>query len=42
MLTEYEKLTGGRARRTDAFESDPARVPAWVNSDLVTARYGGM
>jgi hypothetical protein len=41
MLTEYEKLTGGRARRTDAFESDPLRVPAWVNSDLVTARFGG-
>jgi hypothetical protein len=42
MLTEYEKLTGGRARRTDAFEDSPERTPAWVNSDLVTARYGGM
>lgn len=42
MLTEYEKLTGGRARRTDAFEEDSPRTPAWVQSDLVTARYGGM
>jgi hypothetical protein len=41
MLTEYEKLTGGRARRTDAFEQSSERIPAWVNSDLVRARFGG-
>lgn len=42
MLTEYEKLTGNRARRTDAFEQSPERIPAWVNSDLVHARFGRM
>jgi hypothetical protein len=42
MLTEYEKLTGNRARRTDAFEQSPERIPAWVNSDLVIARFGRM
>ena len=41
MLTEYEKLTGGRARRTDAFEKSEPRTPAWVNSDLVTSRLTG-
>lgn len=41
MLTEYERLTGSRARRTDAFEQSPDRIPAWVNSDLVRARFGG-
>lgn len=40
-LGEYEKVTGGRARRTDAFESNPARRPAWQNSDLVMARFLG-
>ena len=40
-LTEYEKLTGSKARRTDAFEGDPDRSPAWVNSDLVNARFAG-
>jgi hypothetical protein len=38
-LTEYEKVTGGRARRTDAFESRSERQPAWINSDLVAARF---
>ena len=38
-LTEYEKVTSGRARRTDAFESRPLRVPAWVQSDLVYSRF---
>ena len=38
-LTEYEKLTGGRARRTDAFESHSDRQPAWMNSDLVWSRF---
>jgi hypothetical protein len=39
-LTEYEKVTGSRARRTDAFEGRPARKPAWSQSDLVTSRFG--
>ena len=38
-LTEYEKLTGGRARRSDAFEGRPTRVPAWMQSDLVYSRF---
>jgi hypothetical protein len=38
-LTEYEKITGGRARRVDAFESDPVRRPAWKDSDLVASRF---
>lgn len=40
-LGEYEKVTGARARRTDAFESNPLRRPAWQNSDLVMARFLG-
>jgi hypothetical protein len=39
-LTEYEKVTGSRARRTDAFEGQLARRPAWMESDLVTSRFG--
>ena len=39
LLTEYEKVTGGRARRTDAFESHDQRQPAWMNSDLVWSRF---
>lgn len=38
-ITEYEKVTGGRARRTDAFESREDRHPAWVHSDLVASRF---
>jgi hypothetical protein len=38
-LTEYEKITGGRARRTDAFESRSERQPAWMNSELVLSRF---
>jgi hypothetical protein len=38
-LTEYEKVTGGRARRTDAFEGRPLRAPAWMQSDLVFSRF---
>jgi hypothetical protein len=41
LLTEYEKVTGGRARRIDAVEANPIRRPAWQNSDLVTARFIG-
>ena len=40
-LGEYERVTGARARRTDAFESNPVRRPAWQNSDLVMARFLG-
>jgi hypothetical protein len=39
LVEEYEKLTAGRARRTDAFEANPARRPAWQGSDLVAARF---
>lgn len=39
LLTQYEKLTGGQARRTDAFEGHSARRPAWMESDLVAARF---
>lgn len=38
-LNEYEKVTGPRARRTDAFECRPLRVPAWRESDLVYSRF---
>jgi hypothetical protein len=38
-LGEYEKVTGSRARRTDAFEGSPTRAPAWVESDLVFSRF---
>lgn len=37
-VTDYEKLTGPRARRTDAFESRDKRKPLWATSDLVIAR----
>jgi hypothetical protein len=39
LLGQYEKLTGGRARRTDAFEAMPDRRPAWQASDLVYSRF---
>jgi hypothetical protein len=39
LLGEYEKVTGGRARRTDAFEARPDRRPAWMYSELVRARF---
>lgn len=39
LLTEYEKVTGGRARRTDAFEMRSDRQPAWMYSELVMARF---
>lgn len=39
-LTEYEKVVVSRARRTDAFEGSPSRRPAWMQSDLVTSRFG--
>jgi hypothetical protein len=40
LLMEYEKVVGSRARRTDAFEGRPSRRPAWMQSDLVTSRFG--
>lgn len=39
LLGQFEKLVGGRARRTDAFESRPDRRPAWQSSDLVFSRF---
>ena len=39
-LTEYIKITGSLARRTDAFEGRSSRRPAWMQSDLVTSRFG--
>ena len=39
LLGEYEKVTGGRARRTDAFEARSDRRPAWMYSDTVRARF---
>ena len=41
LLSEYERITGPKARRTDAFEGNPPIVPAFVNSELVRSRYGG-
>lgn len=37
-LTEYERVTGPRARRMDAFESREKRKFPWVLSALVAAR----
>ena len=39
-LMEYEKVVVSRARRTDAFEGSLSRRPAWMQSDLVTSRFG--
>lgn len=36
--SEYERITGPRARITDAFESREKRKRAWVTSDLVASR----
>lgn len=41
LISEYERITGPKARRADAFEGRPQRKPAWVESDLVRARFGG-
>lgn len=41
LVTEYEKVTGGRARRVDAFESNQPIRPAWVDSPLVRSRFCG-
>lgn len=38
-ITEYERVTGPRARRTDAFENRDKRKPLWVTSDLVASRH---
>lgn len=39
LLTEYEKVTGSRARRTDAFEQRSDRQPEWTQSELVASRF---
>jgi hypothetical protein len=41
LLKQYEALVSSKARRIDAFESRPARRPAWQNSDLVYSRFRG-
>ena len=41
LLTEYERITGPKARRIDAFESNVSVIPAFVNSDFVRSRFGG-
>lgn len=41
LLTEYTRITGPKARRTDAFEGNPKRKPGWVTSDLVNSRFQG-
>jgi len=38
---EYLRVTGPKARRTDAFEGQPKTKPAWVTSPLVRSRFGG-
>ena len=38
-VTEYVKITGGLARRTDAFEMREERLPAWMSSELVASRF---
>jgi len=38
LLTEYERVTGPRARRTNAFEAHEKRKAIWVTSDLVQSR----
>lgn len=42
LLTEYERITKPLAMRTDALEGRPAVRPAWVESDFVRARRGGI
>ena len=39
LMTEYIKVTSGQARRTDAFEIQEDRRPAWMSSDLVASRF---
>ena len=41
LLTEYERITGPKARRADACEGRPKRRVPWVESDLVRARAAG-
>lgn len=42
LLTEYERITKPLAMRADALEGRPAVRPAWVESDFVRARRGGI
>lgn len=39
MLEEYEGLTGPKARMADVFEEQKRLKPAWVESDLIKARF---
>ncbi len=41
LLTEYERITGPKARRLDAFEGRPKGKLPWVTSELVAARRRG-
>lgn len=41
LLSEYERITGPKARRLDAFEGRPKGKLPWVNSALVAARRRG-
>lgn len=42
LTQEYESIISGRARRADASEQRAKRKPAWVESDFVRARHGGI
>ncbi len=39
LAATYERVIGPKARRMDAVEGNPRRHPAWMQSDLVKARY---
>lgn len=39
LLEEYEALTGPKARMADVFEEQRRLTPAWVDSDLIKARF---
>lgn len=39
LLQEYDKLTGPKARMADVFEEQKRLKPAWVESDLIKARF---
>jgi hypothetical protein len=41
LISEYERITGPKARRADAFENRIKRKFQWVGSDLVNARFTG-
>jgi len=39
LIEEYEALTGPKARMADVFEEQRRLKPAWVDSDLIKARF---